>query len=384
LVVALAIGTEGVQYATAAPASKSAGESTPQSSLQKDADALLAYGSPGVLVEVDTPGHTEKVRSGVGNLATRLPVPWDAEFRIGSFTKTFVSATLLQLVGEGKLSLDDTVGHWLPGVVTGNGNDGDKITVRQVLQHTAGIPDYTNALPELQTQQGFEQNRFRSYTPQQLIAVAMTMPPSFAPGTDWAYSNTDYVLVGMIIQKVTGHSWQHEVTDRIIKPLGLRHTFVPGTSPVIPGPHAAGYMQFSADGPDVDVTTFNPSVADAAGEIISSTADSNRFLRALVRGEVLKPAQLAQMETTVPATEFDPAWPGVRYGLGLLWIPNSCGGEWAHGGDIFGFETRDAVSPDGTRSVVVSLNGDPVGPRPGAPVPTQDPTNGLIDHALCG
>ena len=367
-----------------AAASASAATSTPSSTLQRDADVLLGYGAPGVLVEVDTPGRTEKARSGVGNLATGAPVPWNAEFRIGSFTKTFVSTTLLQLVGEGKLSLADTVGHWLPGVVTGNGNDGDKITVRQLLQHTGGIPDYTDVLPVLQSQQGFEQNRFRTYTPAQLVALAMTLPPTFAPGTNWAYSNTDYVLAGMIIQKVTGHRWQDEVTRRVITPLGLRHTFIPGTFPFIPGPHATGYQQFSVTGPDVDVTTWNTSGADAAGEIISTTADGNRFLRALVRGEVLKPAQLAAMETTVPATAFDAAWPGVRYGLGLMWIPNSCGGEWAHGGDIPGFQTRDGVSPDGTRSVVVSLNGDPVAPKPGTPAPTQDPTNTLIDHALCG
>jgi D-alanyl-D-alanine carboxypeptidase len=188
----------------------------------------------------------------------------------------------------------------------------------------------------------------------------------------------------MIIQKVTGHSWQDEVTDRVITPLGLRHTFIPGSFPFIPGPHATGYQQFSATGPDVDVTTWNTSAADAAGEIISTTEDGNRFLRALVRGELLKPAQLTQMQTTVPATEFDPAWPGVRYGLGIMWIPNSCGGEWSHGGDIPGFQTRNAVSPHGTRSVIVSLNGDPVAPKPGAPLPNQDPTNALIDHALCG
>jgi D-alanyl-D-alanine carboxypeptidase len=237
-----------------------------------------------VLAEVDTPGHTEKARAGVGNLATNAPVPWDAEFRIASFTKPFVATTLLQLVGEGRLSLDDTIGHWLPGVVTGNGNDGNKITVRQLLQHTGGIPNYTDT-PEFTwaTEQEYDQARFRTYTPAQLVALAMTMPPTFAPGTGFNYSNTDYVLAGMIIQRVTGHRWQDEVTRRIIRPLGLRHTLIP-TSPFIRGPHAHGYQQFAADGPLVDVTALNPTGLDAAGAIVSTTADGNRFLRALLGG----------------------------------------------------------------------------------------------------
>jgi D-alanyl-D-alanine carboxypeptidase len=118
--------------------------------------------------------------------------------------------------------------------------------------------------------------------------------------------------------------------------------------------------------------------------MISTTDDANRFLRALMAGRVLRPAQLAEMRTTVPATRFDAGWPGVRYGLGLMFIPNSCGGSWAHGGDIQGFKTRDGVSADGSRSVVVSINTDSMVPKPGVPDPTQDVAIDLIDHALCG
>jgi D-alanyl-D-alanine carboxypeptidase len=316
-------------------------------------------------------------------VATGAPVPWDAEFRIGSFTKPFVATTLPQLVGQGRLSLDDTVGHWLPGVVTGNGNDGDKVTVRRLLQHTGGIPNYTDApgfLPGSQPE--FDRFRVRASTPEQLVATAMTRPPSFAPGTEFRYSNTDYVLAGMIIERVTGHRWQDEVTRRIIRPLGLRHTYIP-TSPFIRGPHARGYARFAPDGPLVDVTAFNPTGLDAAGGIVSTTGDGNRFLRALVRGELLRPAELAAMETTVPAPQFSRARP-VRYGLGIMWTANPCGGEWSHGGDVPGFATLDAVRPDGSRSVVVSLTDDKPTPKPGVPLPTQDPVNGLIDHALCG
>ncbi|WP_286900730.1 serine hydrolase [Thermocrispum sp.] len=138
------------------------------------------------------------------------------------------------------------------------------------------------------------------------------------------------------------------------------------------------------DGDPIDVTASNPSWGDAAGEMISTTADSNKFLRALVSGKVLRPRELAEMTRTVRAEPLDAAWLGARYGLGLVWIPNSCGGSWAHGGDIPGFMTRNGVSPDGRRSVTVSINTDSLVPAPDAPEVAGDVTADLIEHALCG
>ena len=360
-----------------------------RATLQHDADALLPYHAPGVLVGLDTDGRDIKVRSGYGNVDARTPVPWNAKFRIGSNTKTFVSATLLQLVGDGRLTLEDTVERWLPGVVHGNGNDGSKITVRQLLQHTSGLPEYLALTPYLFNEKEFQEHRYDTMTPEQAVALAMQLPPDFAPGTSWNYSNTNYMLAGMIINRVTGHTWQQEVQSRIIRPLGLHDTYTPGTSPTIPRPHAIGYERFP--GPDgteddpqygeaIDATELNPSWGGAAGEMISTTDDDNRFLRALVGGRVLHPAQLAEMQRTVPVSAgFEHNWPGARYGLGLMWIPNSCGGSWSHGGDIHGFQTRNGVSPDGSRSVIVSINSDSLDPAP-----STDLTLPLIDHALCG
>jgi D-alanyl-D-alanine carboxypeptidase len=387
--------------ATAIVATAGVGVSPAQASvslrttLQHDANQLIAYGAPGVLVGVDGPGRDDlKVRSGYGNVAQKTPVPWDTEFRIGSNTKTYVSATLLQLVGEGRLSLNDTIEHWLPGVVQGNGNDGSKITIREMLQHTAGIPEYLREVPYLFDEQGFEEHKFDTLTAEQAVALAMKLPPDFAPGTSWNYSNTDYALAGMIIHKITGHTWQQEVQARIIKPLGLRHTYTPDTSPTIPGPHAVGYERFPGPnatdtdpdyGDPIDATVLNPSWGGAAGEMISTTDDDNTFLQALIGGRVLKPAQLAEMEKTVPVNaEFNTNWPGARYGLGLMWIPNSCGGSWSHGGDIQGFQTRNGVSPDGKRSVIVTINTDTLVPKPGVTAPPTDVTLPVIDHALCG
>ncbi|BCJ50860.1 serine hydrolase [Actinoplanes sp. NBRC 14428] len=394
--VAVAAAASSVPVAQAASRTSAEASAHPaglRAVLQQDADALLKYGAPGVLVELDTAHGDTKVRSGFGNVEKGTPVPWNAKFRIGSYTKTFVSATLLQLVGEGRLKLDDSVEKVLPGVVHGNGNDGRKITVRQLLQHTSGLTDYLTGMPQLFSEEGFQKARFDTVTSKQAVELAMTFKPQFAPGAEWDYSNTNYVLAGMIIERVTGHRWQDEVQRRIIAPLGLRDTSAPGTSPEIPRPHAVGYERFP--GPDateddpkygepIDATRQNPSWGGAAGEIISTTDDGNRFLQALLSGKVLRPAELAEMTRTVPTNDgFRSNWPGARYGLGLMWVPNSCGGSWAHGGDIMGFQTRNGVTPDGTRSIIVSINTDSFKRAPGVPAPQGDITRTIIDHALC-
>ncbi|MEV7043374.1 serine hydrolase domain-containing protein [Amycolatopsis sp. NPDC051061] len=387
-----------VLAALAGPSSAASGQHRPENALrhvlQQDADSVVEAGSPGILAQLSTGDGSIKIRSGYGDVAQRSPVPWSAQFRIASFSKTFVATTLLQLVGEGRLSLDDSVDKWLPGRVSGNGNDGSKITVRQLLQHTSGLPDYMLGLLPIFTEPGFRQHRFDAHNSDELVALAMRYPPTFAPGTDWRYSNTNYVLAGMIITKVTGRDWRAEVHDRIIDRLHLDHTFIPGARTRLPNPHAIGYQRFPDDpesanpffGAFVDVTELNPSFADAAGEIISTTDDGNRFLRALIGGRLLASAQLKEMQNTVPAPELAGAWPGARYGLGLLWTPNSCGGAWAHAGDIQGFQTRNGVSPDGKRSVMVSLNTDSVIPKDSSTIPSSpvDPSAKLIDHALCG
>lgn len=375
-------------------AAEPAGGGALRPALQRDADALLPYGAPGVLVGVERDGRTLKVRSGHGNLKRRTAVPWNARFRIGSMTKPFVSTVVLQLVGEGRLSLDDTVDRWLPGVVRGNGNDGRAITIRQLLQHTSGLPDYTHRIPWILELEGFQQHRLDTVTPQEAVRIALEGKPEFAPGTSWSYSNTNYMLAGMVIQAVTGRTWQDEVRARIVAPLGLRSTTLPETDPDMPAPHAIGYERFPGKGAtaedprygrQIDATRQNVSWGGAAGEIISTADDANRFLRALVGGRLLPAAQLAEMQRTVPTNSgFRGNWPGARYGLGLMRIPTSCGVSWSHGGDIMGYMTRNGVSADGRRSVVVSINTDSPKRRAGVAAPKHDMTLRLIDRALCG
>jgi D-alanyl-D-alanine carboxypeptidase len=169
-----------------------------------------------------------------------------------------VATVALQLVGEGKLSLDDTVADHLPGVVQGNGNDGRTVTVRHLLQHTSGIYNHTHDLAPVlfASYQDYLAHRYDPFQLEELVAMAMRHPPNIAPGTGWSYSNTNYLLVGMIIKKLTGNPWDQEVTDRIITPLGLKHASA-GIPPEVPDPHAHAYQQFEPDEPLQDVTVFD-------------------------------------------------------------------------------------------------------------------------------
>ena len=323
--------------------------------LQAATDDLHALGITGVQGLTRVGGVTTRARSGVGDLATGTPVPPDGYFRMGSNTKTFVAVVALQLVGEGRLALDDPVERWLPGVVAGNGNDGREITVRNLLQHTSGIYNYTNDLAGLSSYEGYLAHRYDHHDAAGLVALAMKHAPEFAPGTHWDYSNTNYILAGMIIERVTGRPWATEVRDRILRPLGLRHTLAPGDRPTVPSPHAEGYQQWAPGGELTDTTLFNPSAAGSAGSLITTPADLARFWQALQRGELLRPRQMTQMHRTVLAETFQDYLPGARYGLGIMFVPNRCGGYWGHGGDVPGTSTENGVSGSGDRVAVLSL-----------------------------
>ena len=314
----------------------------------------------------------------VADLDSRQPVNGNGFFRIGSNTKTFLSVVVLQLVAEHRLSLDDTVGHWLPGVVHGNGNDGGKITVRELLQHTSGLHDYTDDLQaQITSPEAYRQLEFRQFSRPDLLDIALAHRPDNAPGAAWNYSNTNYILLGMVIEKVTHDSWENQVTRRIIVPLGLRRTYAPGTSTRLPAPHSTGYLIFDKN-TRVDTTAENMSWADSAGALISTAADLTRFWSAIGRGALLGPAQTREMRQTVPATGGDSASvPGSRYGLGIFFIPLSCGGGyWSHEGDVPGYNTIGAVSSDGRTTVALSVNSNVDDPVLAAEYQ-------LVDHVMC-
>ncbi|NGO48894.1 serine hydrolase domain-containing protein [Streptomyces ureilyticus] len=327
-------------------------------------------GAPGALAEVRDRRGSTVLTSGVADVKTHAPVRRDSRFRIGSMTKTFVATVMLQLVGERRVVLDAPVDRYLPGVVRGHGNDGRKITVRQLLQHTSGVPDILDHLRP----QEILKDPLAHHDTRDLVNIALAHPPTFEPGTGWRYSSTGYLLAGMIIERVTGHPYGEEIRRRIITPLGLRETHVPGDASAIPGPHPRGYVRPGEDAPLRDITAISPSVGGAAGEMISSGGDVNRFLDALVRGELLRPAQLREMTKTRPTGNPD----GRAYGLGLESRPLPCGGlYWGHTGDFLGYETAAGATVHGRQATVMVNLG------PGASDAQSDDMKAAVQTALC-
>ncbi|CAM5701160.1 serine hydrolase domain-containing protein [Streptomyces purpurascens] len=321
--------------------------------------AAVAEGVPGVTVTVgERDGGTWGTTAGVGDLRTGEPRSKRDHYRIGSASKTFIATVVLQLVAEGELSLDDTVEKWLPGVVRGGDHDGRGITIRQLLNLTSGVHDLLADETFQRTymlKEGFFRHRFDRKTPRELVAMALSNQRDFEPGTSWKYSNTNYILAAMVIEKITGHPYGDAVEQRVIEPLNLTATSVPRNRITVPQPSSRAYGKLArtTSGPTYDVTEFRPSFA-YSGEIISDSADLNTFFRALLRGEVLPPRQLKEMKRTVPTTKENEG-----YGLGLRSWELTCGTTvWGHGGDIHGSSSMAVTTGDGRHSLAVNFNGD--------------------------
>ncbi|SDL08160.1 D-alanyl-D-alanine carboxypeptidase [Glycomyces sambucus] len=350
-----------------------------QDDLLRDTEALEALGIVGVQARVATDSGPDLLAtSGFAEDGTDRPVDGDGYFRIASTGKALVATVVLQLAEEDALTLDDTVDQWLPGLVAGNGNDGGAITVRQLLQHTSGIHD---DLPGFADHEDYLERRYDVYTPEQIVQRAMAHRPDFAPGTGWGYSNTGYVLLDMIVERATGRPWHHEVEERILEPLDMDRTYLPGDDPTLRSPHADSYEVY-ADGERLDVTKV---IVPDPGGYVSTTANVNRFLQALLGGELLSEASLAEMQDTVPVGEDMQAfWPGGAYGLGLVERPLSCGGSyWSHEGGESGYINLNGSTDDGRRAVTVSMN-TALGGSPESMMRQERTASDLVDHALCG
>lgn len=346
-----------------------AGAGPAPNGVQRSLDALVRDdGVPAALASVTgRDGRTRTYTAGVADLDTRAEVPVDGQVRIGSNTKAFNAVVMLQLVGEGKVGLEAPIDTYLPGLLRGDGIDGRAITVHQLLQHTSGLPDFAEGLDLVATQR-------RYFEPRELLDLALARRADFAPGAKWAYSNTNYLVAGLVIQKVTGRPVGEAITQRVINRIALRHTSFPSPGDMtVHGPHPRGYFPEQAGGPLRDFTEMDPSSAWAAGAMVSTNTDLNRFYRALLAGRLLAPAQLAQMRTTVPA---DALGPGIRYGLGLESRPLSCGGVyWGHGGTIPGYRTRGGATEDG-RAVDIAVTTVPAGAA-------AQHLEAAVDAALC-
>jgi D-alanyl-D-alanine carboxypeptidase len=315
---------------------------------------LVASGTPGAVAGVDLGRRSWHGTAGVADLDRPRPRTPADHFRIGSITKTFTAVTLLKLEAEGALSLDDSVEKWLPAVFVHDDYDGRSITLRQLLNHTSGVFDILkdHDFVSRYTGAAFLEHRYDSWTPDRLVEIATSHPPLFQPGEQqWSYSSTNYLLAGMVIEAATGQRYADVVESWLLRPLHLDETVVPGSAPTLPEPHARAYSRLFVDSPEAkvyDVTEFDPSMAGAAGEIISTTHDLNRFFGALFGGRILPPYQQGELLSGVDTGR------GYDYGLGVRTYPLPCGTVWGHDGDVFGSVTYAVSTEDGSH--VLSLN----------------------------
>jgi len=333
--------TVALSASAAAPAATS--RPATEAQLQGAVERLIGLGIPGAIALVRTEGGTTRVARGYADAARKTPIRVTDRFRIGSLTKTFVSAVALQLVGEGTISLADTVDRWLPGLVP----NGRRITVRELLDMRAGLYDYLN-------QDQTIVNRYiagdlsHRYTPQELVGLSTRHEPNFAPGAGYAYCNTCYILLGLIVEKATGHALAAELQSRIFGPLHLRHTTL-DTQPLITGPHAHGYVWLGKA--RLDVSVASPTPAWAAGAIVSTVADLDRFFGALNGGRLLEPSLLRAMTTPTRASH--------GYGLGYARTQTPhCGTLWWNNGNYLGYNASAFGSPGGGRQLILFVNLD--------------------------
>ena len=344
----------------------------PGSELQAALNRVTDAGMVGAFAEVRDDRATWRGATGTADLRTDEPMRPGLQHRIGSITKTFVATTLLQLVGEGRISLDAPVGTYLPDFAV------DGVTVRMLLNHTSGIGSYDRVV--FATPEDVERHRHTTFDPRELARIGLAMPPTNVPGAKHAYSNTNYILAGLLLEQVTGRPAQLEIYRRIIRPLGLWQTYFPGANTRIVGPHAKGYVPWYG-GELRDFSVYNMSWAGTAGELISTPSDLNQFYRALLDGRLLRPAELAQMRTTVP---LDPTRPAIgSYGLGLVELALPCGTVWGHDGIVLGHSALSLHSPDGRRQVTFAANLTHYA-VPGQPDPISAATVGFAVTALCG
>ncbi|MGP3990625.1 serine hydrolase domain-containing protein [Streptomyces sp. 3N207] len=314
--------------------------------------AVTEGGVPGILAEARQGDSRWFGADGTADRETGRERRQEDRFRIGSITKTFVATVALRLTAEGTLNLNDTVEKWLPGLLHGNGHDGSSVTLAQLLNNTSGTVNYTDDTETLQ-QTG-------SCTPEELVRMALAHPAPFAPGTDWAYSNTNYILAGLIIERATGRPLVEGIVRHITGPLGLSGTYLPrGDDSSIAGPHSRHYTKLHSPDPDAeiyDATELDPTPYWAAGAMISTAGDLNRFFRALLGGRLLPAPQQAEMFTMVPTKDW---LPGTTYGFGISSLTLTEGRTlWGMAGALFGSWTCAYGTRDGRHVLTVNLNAD--------------------------
>lgn len=331
--------------------------------LQAALDEVHRAGMPGVFAEVRDGDQVWRGAAGVADLDTGRPASPDLRHRVGSITKTFTAAAVLQQVEQGQLGLDTPIGHYLPRLVPGA--RGEAITVRMLLGHTSGLRDYLPyAYPSLRafpaigetSPASLDEHRFTRFDPVELIGMGVAAPPVGAPGgSPGVYSNTNYLLLCELLGHVTGTSAERYITEQVIERAGLRDTVLPaGTG--IDGPHSRLYESwFGMIDPPRDYSVFDMSWVGPAASLIATMADLNRFFGLLLAGAIVAPSSLAQMQRTGPVISFEGRT--IRYGLGLhrVEVPGH-GTFWGHDGSVWGGGAISLTRADGGRQLSIAVN----------------------------
>lgn len=338
-----------------------------RSLLQPELDALTAAGVPGAVLVVDDPQSDPiTVVSGVADTESGRPIRADDRLRIGSLTKPYVAAVVLQLDEEGVLSLDDSVERLLPKLLP----NGDEITVRDLLGHRSGLYEYEEdprvLAPYLRGDYDY------TWEPRELIRIATQHEPTAEPGTKVVYSNTNYTVLGLLVEAATDHSLRSELEERIFAPLGLEQTSF-AEDGELEAPYAHGYL---AGGKQLlDVTAISPSHYWAAGNIVATAGDVARFYEALMEGELLDEDSMEAMTTFVDEA------PGLSRGLGPAHGETECGTWTGHDGSVPGYDAV-ARNLDSGRQVVLLMNSVTMGDQIGGPA-AQKALAEVAESAAC-
>ncbi|XKJ41535.1 serine hydrolase domain-containing protein [Streptomyces sp. 147326] len=352
-------------------------------------DGVHRAGIPGVFAEVRDAGRVWRGASGVADVSTGRPVRPDMRQRVGSITKTFTAAAVMQQVEQGRIRLDAPIGDHLPQLVPGE--RGRKITVRMLLNNTSGLPDYIrHAFPSLQdmSPKSLDDNRFRRFRPAELIGMGVAAPPASEPGaTPGVYSNTNYLLLGQLLEQVTGIPAEEYITRNVIERAGLRHTGFPA-GPRIEGPHSRMYEAlWGLIDPPRDYSVYDMSWTGTGAALVSTMEDLNRFYAELLDGKIVSRSSLAQMQRTVPVIALDGST--IQYGLGLHKVViEGCGTFWGHDGTVWGAGTVSLTREDGERQMSVAVNlqrwNEPDSSGNPQHHPIDDALEALYGRAMCG
>lgn len=349
-------GTAALAATAVLPAHRASAVSTPlprldPAALQAVIDDLEHPPSTAAQLRAGGTAGSWRGTSGVADMPTQQPVTAHHRIRIGSITKTFVATVVLQLVAERRVGLDTPVWRILPGLLP---ERYAAVTVAHLLNHTSGLPDHVG-IPVPVTAEEVLRHRFDHWTPQEWVATATHGPLKFTPGTRQEYRGINYTLAALIIERATGHPYGKAVAARVLRPLGLNRTLVPGDGPHIHGPHVHGYLAM-ADGSLHDITSYDQSSSRGEGDMISTTRDLDRMLTALFSGRLLPPELLRLMFTLPPGDVRMLDGSPARYSTGLQQATVNGITLWGKTGEQYGYKNAAFSTRDQQRRFILAYH----------------------------